>query len=618
MDDLRHPTFIPFAPQPDDSHESNNLRHVTYVKPPSKRRDFEDPTPQPDTLLISLCKQQKWDQVLLRCETHPHEAAPNFLKKLIEPHNPSPWKRDRSCVSIQGHTLRRFSTISRIPSFPVFEQTALGMVCSAGVESDTKLRLIRALLKAYPEQLSTPQHAQGCTPLRDLINSPLCEVAHLTTLLEMDRSLVAITAQDMIGLTPLDHLVMRLHLDPCDSNVRLFCCYVDFIKDKPITSSPIIRLLSLSKSPGVGNQTENKSSKAIFKCTQYLLQTIPSCINDVSNSSRCSVLHVALRNFGDQLSLIQLLLETIESNSLLAHRNVFGDLPLHVACAGGSPLNVLKLVLTRSLKAAPLPVEGPHPLLWSTNYSGYTAVDLEWMRHIEGGGGIYERRTFYPLEERGLHCQSPSQEGLYRNLLQKAVTQVMKGNRDTSFVGSLLDRIILIIQMAHGAETICEDNVLHAVASLESATGPSLPQPFLFLFHWMHKDKTNIFDEKGRLPLHYALMNHQVSTKKSPYQADLKVTKATAWLEMLIDSFPDGVKFADKALRLPLHYALDSPSGSWDIINKLVHNHPESLERRDPITGLYPFQQASTSDLDTCFHLLRQSPNLVASSLHNS
>ena len=134
----------------------------------------------------------------------------------------------------------------------------------------------------------------------------------------------------------------------------------------------------------------------------------------------------------------------------------------------------------------------------------------------------------------------------------------------------------------------------------------------------MHKDKTSIRDEKGRLPLHYALMNHQVTNTQSPYQADLKPAKATAWLEMLIDSFPDGVKVADKALRLPLHYALDSPSGNRDIVKKLVHNYPESLERRDPITGLYPFQQASTSDLDTCFQLLRQAPNLVGSSLHNS
>lgn len=618
MNDLRHSTFISFAPQTDDSHQSSSVKHSTHVKPPSKRRDFEDPTPQPDTLLISLCKQQKWDQVLLRCETHPHEAAPIFLKKSIELHNPSPWKRDRSCISIQGRSPRGLSIIAHSPSSPVFEQTALGIVCRAVVESDTKLRLIRALLKANPAQLSAAQHAKGCTPLRDLINSPLCDVAHLTALLEVDRRFVGMTVHDMIGLTPLDHLVARLHLDPCDSNVRLFCCFVDVIYDKSMTASPIIRLLSLSKSSGVGNRTGNKSSKAILKCTRYLLQAVPSCINDVSESSKCSVLHVALRNFGDQLSLIQLLLETIESNALLAHRNVFGDLPLHVACAGGSPLNVLKLVLTRSLAAAPPPVDGPHPLLWSTNYSGYTAVDLEWMRHIEGGGGLYERRTFYPLEERGLHCQSPSQEGLYRNLLHKAATQVMNGNRETFFDGNLLDRIILIIQMAHGDEAICEDDILHAVASLESATGPSLPEPFLFLFHWMHKDKTSIRDEKGRLPLHYALMNHQVTTKKSPYQAALKPAKAIAWLEMLIDSFPDGVKVADKALRLPLHYALDSPSGNRDIVKKLVHNYPESLERRDPFTGLYPFQQASTSDLDTCFQLLRQAPNLVGSSLHNS
>ena len=616
MNDLRRPTFIPFVPQPSAQH--HHIRHVTHANPPVKRRDFEAPTPQPEPFLLSLCRQEQWDQVLSRCETHPHEASPIVLKKSIEAISTHPWKRDRKSVSTQGGLSEESIALMYSPPSPVFEQTALGIVCGSAVSSDTKLRIIRVLIKASPQQLVAPQKIKGCTPLKDLMHSLVCEVTHLATLLIADPHLVAVSSHDMSGLTPIDHLVMRLHLDPCDRNVNLFRCYVDMVEKKSTSTSPMIRLLSLSRSPGLGNGNENKTFKAILECAKYLLHKNPARINDVSKSSGCSVLHIALRNFGDQLSLIQLLLDTSTNTSMLARRNVFGDLPLHVACAGGSPMAILKLIIAKSLEAAPMPAEGPHSLLWSTNYSGYTPVDLEWMRSIEGGGGLYERRTFYPLEERGLRCQSPCQEGLYRSLLRKAVGQVMNGNRDTCFFGALLDRIILIVQMAYSGNVVREENLLHAASSLAGASGPYLPQPLLFLFHWMHKEKTKMRDDKGRLPLHYSLMNHQSIIEESPNKPVKKETKDNVWVDMLIGSFPEGTKVADKTLRLPLHYALDTPCCNLEVVNKLILNHPESLERRDPITGLYPFQQAAESDLSTSFYLLRRAPNLVASSLHNS
>ena len=88
--------------------------------------------------------------------------------------------------------------------------------------SDTKLRIIWVLIRASPQQLVAPQKIKGCTPLRDLIHSPVCEVTHLATLLIADQHLVAVSSHDMSNLTPIDHLVMRLHLDPCDRKVNLF------------------------------------------------------------------------------------------------------------------------------------------------------------------------------------------------------------------------------------------------------------------------------------------------------------------------------------------------------------------------------------------------------------
>ena len=617
MNDLRRPTFIPFIPQPILVNENGRfVRHVTQSRQPGKRRSFEAPVPPSEPLLISLCRQEKWDLVLSRCETHPHEAVPIALKKTGDDTTAHPWKRDRTSGSTQVGTSGG--------AIDLYEQTALGIVCGSAVPTDIKLNLMHALLKASPRQLITSQKVKGCCPLRDLIHSPVCQVAHFTALLEMDQDFLAVSMKDMGGLTPIDHLVMRLHLDPCELNVKLFHSYVDIVESQSLTASPIIRLLSLSRSPGYGTWKETTTVTVILECTKHLLQKNPSRINDVSKSSGCSVLHVALRNFGDQLSLIQLLLDVRESCDMLSRRNVFGDLPLHVACAGGSPMPILKLILEKSLEVVPMPEEGPHPLLWSTNYSGYTPVDLEWMRHIEGGGGLFERRTFYPLEERGLRCQSPSQEGMYRNLLHKAVNQVMKnGNRNTFFLEALLDRIILVVQMAHNAaaaESAGGENLLHAASSLtrdSSSSGPTLPIPLLILFHWMYKEKTQTRDSKGRLPLHYALMNPGGSDFSN--KSDVKSTSDNVWTDMLLESFPEGTRVSDESRRLPLHYALDPSLASCrlEVVRKLVVHNPESTERRDPITGLYPFQQAATFDLDSCFFLLRRAPHLVASSFHN-
>lgn len=617
MTDFRCPTFIAFdQPRSAPRHNHVNSR-VANFKPPAKRREMDVPTSCPESLLLSLCRRGKWDQAIARCETHPQEAVPIELQDSgSETTQPSPWKRDRKhddAVKFDSHL------ISNIIISPTYEKTALGIVCeSSEIPSDAKLTLIRRLLMASPDQLSASQKAEGCTPLRGLIHSHTCDPKHLTALLEADRDLSAVSMRDMSGLRPADHLVMRLHLDPCELNVQLFCSYVDVVETRAFRSnclSPLIRLLSTSSYQG---PTSNKSFREVFRCTKHLLDKNPSRINETSETSGCTVLHVALRNFGDHQLLIQLLLD-VAPRRMLASRNVFGDLPLHVASAGGSPMDILKMVLRASLESVPMPVEGPHSLVWSTNNSGYTPVDLEWMRHIEGGGGLFERRTFYPLEERGLRrCASPRQEGLYQSLLRKAVGQAMDGKPGACSFGALLDRILLIVQTANGGKESRDDNILHAACSLASTCGPPLPKPLLFLIHRIHREQTAKCDERGRLPLHYALMNHQSRSENAMYKPSGVDGKDSVWIDTLLDTYGQGARIADKEHRLPLHYALDTSCVETSVVKKLILNHPESLERRDPVSGLYPFQQAAVSNLDTCFHLLRRAPNLVLASLQNS
>ncbi|KAI2495961.1 hypothetical protein MHU86_18571 [Fragilaria crotonensis] len=147
MNDLRRPTFIPFIPHPIVVNENGHrVRHITQSRQPVKRRSFDAPVPPPEPLLLSLCRQDKWDQVLLRCETHAHEAVPIAVKKSGDDTSGHPWKRDRSLASIKEDTAGKSN---------LYEQTALGIVCASAASSDVKLNLMRALLKASPQQLVT-------------------------------------------------------------------------------------------------------------------------------------------------------------------------------------------------------------------------------------------------------------------------------------------------------------------------------------------------------------------------------------------------------------------------------------------------------------------------------
>ena len=71
-----------------------------------------------------------------------------------------------------------------------------------------------------------------------------------------------------------------------------------------------------------------------------------------SRSTQCTALHVALRNYGDCYSFIRLLLEADVENFMIKQRNLYGDLPLHVASSVGVPMLVLRLVLEKSVLAA--------------------------------------------------------------------------------------------------------------------------------------------------------------------------------------------------------------------------------------------------------------------------
>ena len=649
-------------------------QHISaFIQENSKRRpEHGSLMKQAENKLIKFCRGKQWDAAYARCFSHTEEVIPRGRDK-----NPNsmdidpPVKRERlNQRDVRGDFLNIGSQ-----SATIYDVTPLGLVCAATwTNTDKMATLVKTLLTISPEQVQCSQRMNGHTPLRDAVRNPSCTPQVLSLLLEADQSLPgkpcqkAVFLQDRDSFEPMDHLILGIHATNSSHSLELLQLFLNIVGTSrdhgqncncSIPVSPLIRLLSLGTSFGLNQTRDDSLSKGslrlvrLLECARCLIESDPPVLHTRSRSTQCTALHVALRNYGDFSTIIHLLLQSDSENFMVKQRNLYGDLPLHVASAVGVPMNVLRLVLEKSVQAVETHGDLPHPLVWSTNISGFTAVDLEWMRHIEGGRGFHETRSFYPLETSGLRWHCSRQDEFYRDLLRDAVDQVINNEtakaqtnqeRAEEPFGLLLDRIMLLIQVAHRRvvphpTANLSIHLLHAASSLARASGPCLPKPLLDLIHWMEPNEVTQVDDRGRLPIHYSVMPStpcEDVALKSTRKDQIEAKGYLSWVNFLLEEAPATSAVADQSLRLPLHYALDScftgadvwgrirtegeapemetPSWQQEVIGHLVNAYPDSVERKDPHSCLFPFMQAAANSnisLDVVFNLLKRSPTLL-------
>jgi hypothetical protein len=633
-----------------------------------------------ESCLVQLCRGGMWLGVIQRCQTHPEEAKVVPINAELahdSPNNNNRFHRHSTKRAVSD-TVRNNENSNNLNSVQgeICRDTALGIACASkesGEKEVLRKEAICALIEADPHQIGTSQLISGHTALRDAVlndsNTPEILNALVKGSVRCYNGTLAFQLLDRNGFSLTDHLVMAVQLGSSPRSVEMIS---EFIRMQPFEVrrqkphlSPLIRLLTLGNSFGVvqaqrrpladeihmspwrkSETEEHARLKRVLTVTRCLLDDFPDLLHRCSKVSGCTPLHVALRNYGSYEPLIQELLQRDPSNEILKVRNSYGDLPIHVACSVGVPLRVLQLVLertTQSIQTTP-GIGSHHPLIWSANQSGYTPVDLEWVRHIESGDGFYTARSFYPLEATGVRRHCFKQDEFYQELLSEAVNQVMESDKVESshslvvpasredearaVFGYLMDRISLLVQAsATGSLPTSLSEPAHLVdtCSLSTPYGPTLPLPVMELFLWLRPDEVMKVDGDGYLPIHHALHRAKKLVSSSPTSPRV-VADWQAFVVRLIDTQPEQCKQKCRSGRLPLHYVLDHHTAALDgsgtksyalqnarhaIVEKLVEQHPESLDQRDPLTGFYPFMMAAKDQnlsLDTVFSLLRRSP----------
>lgn len=190
---------------------------------------------------------------------------------------------------------------------------------------------------------------------------------------------------------------------------------------------------------------------------------------------------------------------------------------------------------------------------------------------------------------------------------------------------SWYDKLILMLKAAEHVQ-LNEKTTFHPIHTLvhrvvtraEFFKKRKVAQLVVGLLHQLRLKDVSLFrivDKNGDTPLHVVLRASCQTGPGFPYAQD--------FITVLVDANRKSASLVTREGRLALHHGLEN---GWPCHEVLLRAAPHSLHRRDPITGLYPFQLAacakptrrksskrarseeSCGDLDVIYSLLRQDP----------
>jgi hypothetical protein len=301
-------------------------------------------------------------------------------------------------------------------------------------------------------------------------------------------------------------------------------------------------------------------------------------------------------------------------------------------------------------------------------------ADLNWFRRVDPPVDFLRMRHI-PSELLGEGSDSSQWADrsveVLANTRQRYLSQsnepMMVWTRREAVTSLFWNKVVSLLKAADSSVTARSFfHLVHAALAC-----PSCPPPVAQMVCALFPEELSVRDPStGRLPLHYAACRtwHSWDWPRSdaqgrPTRTDEPATEkllrceSIAVLTHAIEvSPPRAARVTDHEGRLPLHHAIDSfvracsnsgqsymvdahklpVTSMLQVLERLVQLHPESLERRDGKTKLYPFLQATAAateyrtppspngfdipspdemPLSMVYLLLRENPSLVNTKL---
>jgi hypothetical protein len=222
------------------------------------------------------------------------------------------------------------------------------------------------------------------------------------------------------------------------------------------------------------------------------------------------------------------------------------------------------------------------------------------------------------------------------NFLWKAFVR-HKSLREPSEAQVLLEQLCLLLAASKGSH-ILDHRVLPSFdQALAFQQRYADETDFVRLLLWFHP---RIIQDSFEFPLHTAAVYY--ATQRSMLSASIPgISAPQDPLKHVLDRLTDknlaaASASSDTLGRLPIHFAIATGKRSWrlGLLDQLIRLHPDGLLRRDPLTGLYPFQLAAMANeetppikspgshhdctlssaivaLETVYQLLRKSPHVI-------
>ncbi|KAG7349297.1 ankyrin repeat domain protein [Nitzschia inconspicua] len=356
-----------------------------------------------------------------------------------------------------------------------------------------------------------------------------------------------------------------------------------------------------------------------------LVQAFPEASLMVGTSSM-NPLHITCSSHHASVEVVQVLLQGgVDTQTSM--RDIDGDTPLHAACRCGAPMETLRVLL-----------EANPAVVHERDYEGLTPLLRLWVRCFVMLGDDVLDRFQGPSDLTGELGETWQKTEL---LLRCSHLGSLRGpTSPPSFPLSCQNGTVTSGLPFEDLPPNYTFRPVHAVAAVDC------PRPVIKMATILYPKQLVELDEMGMTPLLIAskapiykvrdlsdegfMLEDRVygdSDTDSDHDmddADRVDSGQPSVLDILVTADPSAARiegrFGSCRGRLPLHLAVATGKPWNEGIKSILAAYPEAISRIDPLTGLYPFQQAAASDRPECsviFELLKKDPSLAILSPSN-